>query len=116
MKPPPCGDGVFGVSVQQVLADHFWSRFIRLYLPSLQLRQKWRSSPADVTEGSVVMIVDPQLPRASWLVGCISKVHPSPDGHIRSADIKVKDRTFTRPVARLVVLPALPDEDKGQSP
>ncbi|XP_042069251.1 uncharacterized protein LOC121812105 [Haplochromis burtoni] len=100
----------------QVLADHFWSRFIRLYLPSLQLRQKWRSSPADVTEGSVVMIVDPQLPRASWLVGCISKVHPSPDGHIRSADIKVKDRTFTRPVARLVVLPALPDEDKGQSP
>ncbi|CAI5657811.1 unnamed protein product [Oreochromis niloticus] len=79
----------------QVLADHFWSRFIRLYLPSLQLRPKWQSSPADVTEGSVVMIVDPQLPRASWLVGCISKVHPSPDGHIRSADVKVKDRTFT---------------------
>ena len=100
----------------QVLADHFWSRFIRLYLPGLQLRQKWRSSSStDVAEGSVAMIVDPQLPRASWLIGCISKVHPSPDGHIRSADVKVRGRTLTRPVAKLVILPALPDED-GQSP
>lgn len=99
----------------QVLADHFWSRFIRLYLPGLQSRQKWQSSSADVKEGSVAMIVDPQLPRASWLVGRISKVHPSPDGHIRSADIKIKDRTFTRPVARLVLLPALPNDDRGQS-
>ncbi|KAL2092896.1 hypothetical protein ACEWY4_012694 [Coilia grayii] len=50
----------------QVLADHFWARFSRLYLPGLQLRQKWQSSPADVTEDSVAMIVDPQLPRAMW--------------------------------------------------
>ena len=57
------------------------------------------------------MIVDPQLPRALWPTGHIVKVHPSPDGHIRSADVKVKDRTYTRPVARLVILPALPAED-----
>ena len=95
----------------QVLADHFWARFIRLYLPGLQARPKWQSSPADVTEGSVAMIVDPQLPRALWPTGHIVKVHPSPDGHIRSADVKVKDRTYTRPVARLVILPALPAED-----
>lgn len=100
----------------QVLADHFWSRFIRLYLPGLQSRQRWQSSSADVATGSVAMILDPQLPRASWLIGRITKVHPSPDGHIRSADVKVKDRTLTRPVARLVILPALPEEDKGQSP
>ncbi|KAJ8286056.1 hypothetical protein GJAV_G00034060 [Gymnothorax javanicus] len=100
----------------QVLADHFWARFIRLYLPGLQSRQKWQSSPADVTEGSVAMIVDPQVPRASWLIGRIIKVHPSPDGHIRSADVKVKDRTYTRPVARLVLLPALPAEDDSPSP
>ena len=95
----------------QVLADHFWARFIRLYLPGLQARTKWQSSPASVTVGSVAMIVDPQLPRASWPTGRIIKVHPSPDGHIRSADVKVRDRTYTRPVARLVILPGLPDEE-----
>jgi len=94
----------------QVLADHFWARFIRLYLPGLQPRQKWWSSSGDVAEGSVAMIVDPQLPRALWPIGHIVKVHPSPDGHIRSADVTVKDRTYTRPVARLVILPAFPEE------
>lgn len=34
----------------QVLADHFWARFIREYLPSLQLRQKWHTEQADLVE------------------------------------------------------------------
>lgn len=102
----------------QVLADHFWSRFIRQYIPSLQTRQKWQTTAADLAEDSVVMIADPQLPRALWPVGRVIKTHPSPDGRIRSADVKVKERVYTRPVARLVVLPALPsgeDEDSSAS-
>ncbi|KAL3973453.1 solute carrier family 15, member 5 [Sarotherodon galilaeus] len=102
----------------QVLADHFWSRFIRQYILSLQTRQKWQTTAADLAEDSVVMIADPQLPRALWPVGRVIKTHPSPDGRIRSADVKVKERVYTRPVARLVALPALPsgeDEDSSAS-
>ncbi len=47
----------------QILADRFWPRFIRDYLPSLQTRQKWQASPPDLREHTYVMIVDPQLPR-----------------------------------------------------
>ncbi|KAI3375182.1 hypothetical protein L3Q82_021085, partial [Scortum barcoo] len=72
----------------QVLADHFWTCFIRLYLPSLQARQKWQALPADIVQDCVVMIVDPQLPRALWPIGRVIKTHPSPDGHVRSADVK----------------------------
>lgn len=100
----------------QVLADHFWARFMRLYLPSLQARQKWQATPADIKEDAVVMIADPHLPRALWPIGTVVKTHPSSDGHIRSADVKIKERVYTRPVARLVVLPALPsgaDEDSS---
>lgn len=46
----------------QVLADQFWSRFIREYLPGLQTRQKWHSSPPDLLEKAIVMLVEPQLP------------------------------------------------------
>lgn len=98
----------------QVLADHFWARFIRLYVPSLQALQKWQASPADIEQDCVVMIADPQFPRALWPIGTVIKTHLSPDGHVRSMDVKVKDRVYTRPAARLVVLPALPtgeDED-----
>ncbi|XP_051809278.1 uncharacterized protein LOC127535407 [Acanthochromis polyacanthus] len=100
----------------QVLADHFWARFIRLYVPSLQARQKWHDTAADIKKDSVVMITDPHLPRGLWPIGKVVKVHRSADGHIRSADVKVKSRLYTRPVARLVVLPALPSgEDEDNS-
>ncbi|KAL0153282.1 hypothetical protein M9458_051409 [Cirrhinus mrigala] len=94
----------------QVLADRFWSRFIRDYLPSLQTRQKWHASPPDLKEQTFVLIIDPQLPRSLWPVGQVIKTHQSPDGHIRSADVLIKGQVYTRPVARLVILPALPKD------
>lgn len=98
-----------------VLADHFWACFIRMYLPSLQARQKWQTTQADLKEDSVVMIMDPHHPRAHWPTGKVVRVHPSPDGCIRSADVKVKERTYTRPIARLVVLPGLPSGEDVDS-
>ncbi len=74
----------------QILADQFWSRFIRDYLPSLQTQQKWQSSPSNLKEQIFVMIVDPQLPQSLWPVGRVIKTYPSPDGHIRSADVQIK--------------------------
>ncbi|KAL1261414.1 hypothetical protein QQF64_006679 [Cirrhinus molitorella] len=94
----------------QILADRFWSRFIRDYLPSLQTRQKWQASPPNLEEQTVVMIVDPQLPLSLWPVGRVIKTYQSPDGHIRTADVQIKGQVYTRPVARLVILLALPKD------
>lgn len=99
----------------QVLADRFWSSFLRNYLPSLQTRQKWHSTRADIAEGTLVMLVNPQLPRALWPMGHVTKVHPSADGHVRSADVKIGGRDYTKPVARLVALPAVPTVEDDDS-
>lgn len=95
----------------QILADHFWQNFLKYYLPGLQARQKWQTDSANLQVGDVVMIVDNQLPRALWPVGKVSQVFPGPDTRIRSAEVTVKGRTYIRPVARLVSLPALPNDD-----
>ncbi|KAL3049857.1 hypothetical protein OYC64_012009 [Pagothenia borchgrevinki] len=95
----------------QMMVYHFWVQFIRSYLPSLQVRQKWRQHTDGLLQGTVVMIVDPQLPRAHWPVGRVVKLNASADGCIRSAEVQVRDKTYLRPVARLVQLPALPDDD-----
>lgn len=100
----------------QILTDQFWSRFIREYLPGLQSRQNWQSSPADLQEKAVIMLVEPQLPRAQWPVGRVVNVHRSDDGCVRSADVNIKGHIFTRPVARLVILPALPSGEKDPPP
>ncbi|KAI2664192.1 hypothetical protein H4Q32_002333 [Labeo rohita] len=96
----------------QVLADHFWSRFIMYYLPTLQHRQKWHTTAVDLTVDNVVLLMDPQLPRALWPFGRVTKVHQGADGRVKSADVRIKDKVYTRPVSRLIILPAIPDSDE----
>ncbi|XP_022519806.2 uncharacterized protein LOC111190345 [Astyanax mexicanus] len=93
----------------QALIDQFWTKYIKSYLPSLQIRSKWHQEKDNLTIGTVVMIVDQQLPRAMWPVGLVTAVVPGADGRIRTVKVQVKDRIYTRPVARLIKLPCLPD-------
>lgn len=62
-----------------------------------------------------MIVIDPQLSRAQWPTGKIVKVIERADGRVRSAEIQVGEKTYLRPVARLVQLPAIPD-DGGTSP
>ena len=59
----------------------------------------------------VVLIVDPQIPRALWPVGKVTHTYPGANGRIRTAAIEVKGWTYLQPVAWLVQLPAILDED-----
>ena len=95
----------------QVLTDQFWRKFVLLYLPSLQTRRKWTKETNNLAQGSVVMIVDQSLPRAMWLTGRVKEVLPGTDGRVRAAVVDVGGRTYTRPEARLIELPHLPDTD-----
>ncbi len=78
-------------------------------LPNLQIRQKWKTEEANLQIGDTVMIVDQQLPRSLWPVGRIVQVFPGSDRRVRSAEIQIKDKTYTRPVTKIVCLPPLPD-------
>ncbi|XP_030609347.1 uncharacterized protein LOC115796997 [Archocentrus centrarchus] len=95
----------------QVLADQFWTHFIRHYLSTLQPRSKWHKDTSQLKLGTIVMVVDPQLPRALWPLGRVTEVIPGTDGRVRTAVVQVKDKTYTRPVARLIALPDIPDMD-----
>lgn len=93
----------------QILADQFWKCFLKFYLPGLQNRQKWQKDSVDIQLGTTVLIIDPQLPRALWPVGQVKEIIPGADTKVRIARVKVGDKTYTRPVARLIQLTAIPD-------
>ncbi|XP_056324239.1 uncharacterized protein LOC130237344 [Danio aesculapii] len=98
----------------QILADHFWAHFIKRYLPQLQTREKWMTDKAkNLEKGTVVIIIDSQLPRALWLVGKITDTIPGADGCIRTAEVQVGDRKYVRPVSKLIRLPPLPEDDNS---
>ncbi|KAL1281070.1 hypothetical protein QQF64_015670 [Cirrhinus molitorella] len=81
----------------QVLADCFWTAFIRRYLPNMQGRQKWRTDGRELTVGQVVLVIDPQLPRSLWPVGTVTETLPGADGRVRIARVKVNDKNIHSP-------------------
>ncbi|XP_011672748.2 uncharacterized protein LOC100889831 [Strongylocentrotus purpuratus] len=60
----------------QYLADLFWKRWIREYLPSLQQRQRWQQPERNLQVGDVVLIADGTVPRCCWLMGRVLEVYP----------------------------------------
>ena len=88
----------------QALADQFWQRWVREYLPSLTRRTKWNSRTEPVKVDDIAIIVDEGLPRGRWDRGRIVAIHPGPDGIIRVVDIKTQSGVYRRPVSRLCIL------------
>ena len=87
----------------QYLADLFWRRWIREYLPSLQCRQKWLKEKKNLKVGDIVLIVE-DLPRNKWLMGRISEAFPGKDQLVRCVKVKHSTGTLTRPVHKVCLL------------
>lgn len=103
----------------QRLADHFWKRWLREYLPTL-LPRRISGHPEDASqlkEDDVVLIIDSSLPRCTWPRGRVLRTYPGPDGRVRIVDVETKGGVLRRPASRLVVLvPAeSPSQDGGAS-
>ncbi|XP_037302986.1 uncharacterized protein LOC119193483, partial [Manduca sexta] len=94
----------------QQLADAFWTRWLREYLPELRNRREPRSKGPELHIGDVVRIVDGTLPRNTWVRGRICATHPGPDGVTRTVDVATRGGVLRRPVKKIVLLhPAAPE-------
>ena len=51
---------------QQRLQSHFWSRWLREYLRSLTVRQKWTKEEVPLKQSDVVLISEDNLPRGKY--------------------------------------------------
>ena len=88
----------------QYLSDLFWKRWLREYLPLLQIRQKWLNPTSNLKVGDIVLIVDDNMPRNSWLMGKIVETLPGKDNLVRCAKVKTSVSTLLRPIHKLCLL------------
>ena len=88
----------------QYLADLFWKRWVREYLPLQQERQKWSQVRQNLKPGDVVMIVDDSAPRNSWLLGRVTQTIPDSKGLVRRVLVKTKTNILERPVDKLCLV------------
>jgi hypothetical protein len=95
----------------QMLADRFWQRWIKEYLPTLTRRTKWNSRVDPIKVGDVVIVVDDLLPRNSWPKGIIAELFPGKDGIVRVVTVRTTTGTYRRPVSKICVLDVKKGED-----
>lgn len=87
----------------QYLADIFWKRWVREYLPLLQLRQKWLDNKRNLKVGDVVVVVDGNK-RSDWAMGKVVGVYSDRRGVVRSAEVKTTFSVVHRPICKLSLL------------
>ena len=93
----------------QVMANHFWERWLHEYLPSLTVRPKWRRESRDIVEGDLVLVMTDNLPCGRWPLARVTHVVRGDDGRVRSAEIKTKAGVYVRPVTKLCLLEEVSD-------
>ena len=88
----------------QFLANQFWTRWRREFLPTLQERRRWCRLQPNLKPGDIVAVIDDAEPRARWPLGRVIEVQPSADGLVRKVCVQVGSSRFSRPVGRLILL------------
>ncbi|XP_053699113.1 uncharacterized protein LOC128746088 [Sabethes cyaneus] len=90
-------------NLMQQNLNHFWSRWIREYLPTLTRRTKWFGETKAVEPGDLVVIIDENR-RNGWIRGRILQVIVGRDGRVRQAVVQTAGGLYRRPVSKLAVL------------
>ena len=90
----------------QYLADIFWVRWLKEYLPALQARQKWTKTSRNLQVGDLVLMLQDNMPRNNWPLGLITEAYPGPDGLVRTVQVKTQTGIFKRSVDKICLLEA----------
>lgn len=88
----------------QELVRHFWSRWMKKWLPQLNKRHKWLKVQRDSKIGDVVLVLSTDISRGKWQIAGILDIFPGKDGHTRVVKVKIGDAEYIRPISKLCPL------------
>lgn len=89
---------------QRMLQD-FWRRWSHEYLNQFLQRHKWTQKTPEPKIGDVVLVKEPDLPPARWLLGQVVEAHPGLDKVTRVVTLRCKNSLIKRPTSRICILP-----------
>jgi hypothetical protein len=101
--------------IAQRMADNFWIRWRKEYLPILTRRTKWIQCGVEIKVGDVVVIIEDNAVRGSWPLGRVIRTYPGTDSRVRVVDVKTSTGTYKRPVSKICRLDVQKCEDEVPS-
>ena len=113
---PPAGDfsaeDLFGKQWKRVqhLANIFWSRWRKEYLPTLHPRRKWQNPSRNLQEGDLVLLRCKDAPRNDWPLARVTEAHADRDGRVRKVNLVTtkegSKKYYQRPITEIILLKA----------
>lgn len=92
--------------VVKKMQQHFWIRWHRDYLTTLQSRTKWKNKINNLAIDDIVILKDENLAPNHWSLARVVNVHPGDDDLVRVVSIKtVNGNIIKRPIHKLCRLP-----------
>lgn len=91
---------------RQRIADHFWRRWQKEYLPNLNVRKKWKTEEPPLKVGDVVLVSEDKIPRSKWTIAKVEELRTGRDGLVRNVKVKTAKGLLSRPVQKLHLLEA----------
>ena len=86
------------------MANLFWYRWVREFLPLHQERQQWNKERRNFEVDDVALIVDSNAPRNSWPIGIVLETIQDRFGLVHQVKVKTSTNILTRPIEKLCLL------------
>ena len=88
----------------QLLANTFWKRWLKEYIPTLQRRQKWLLPKKNLAVKDLVLLVDKDKPRGRWPLGVVEEVFSDEKGIVQRVMVRTANGNFRRDARQLCLL------------
>ena len=100
----------------QSIIHHFWTRWSKEYLGTLQQRSKWQKDKPNLQPEDIVILRSDKVFSCHWPLARILEVHPGKDGKVRVATIRTATGIYKRPTVKLALLyrPAAPTAESQE--
>ncbi|XP_036320232.1 uncharacterized protein LOC118734631 [Rhagoletis pomonella] len=87
------------------IKQRFWRRWSADYVNELRARVKWTTPAPNLTEDTLVIIHDDNLPPQRWKLGRVESTVLGRGGHVRVVHLRTANGTCCRPIHKLAILP-----------
>ena len=88
----------------QSVVKHFWTRWSKEYLHTLQSRTKWQQEKPNICIGDIVIYKDEKSHANKWPLAKVIHTYPGPDDRVRVVKIQTGTTTYKRPVTKVSLL------------
>ena len=86
----------------QKLTNHFWNRWSKECLITLNRLSKWQKSTPNIQVNDIVCLRDEPMIPTKWPLAGITEIYPGQDEKVRVVTVRTPKGTYKRPIVKIV--------------